>query len=84
MSEVVSIDRSTVDKAQTLATGIEAIARWRQILAVRWFALLALVGGIAVWGATIIAPDMWRFVAALGYSLGVFIPTLVLYWLRSD
>lgn len=66
------------------AQSIAIIQRWRRILALRWLALLALVGASAIWGLTAIDPQPWRFIAACGYSLGVLVPVFVLYFCRSD
>jgi hypothetical protein len=70
--------------APDLSSSIRLIQRWRKILALRWLALFALLGAVAVWGLTVVDPDAWRFVAACGYSVGVLIPSFTLYFLRSD
>lgn len=63
---------------------IRLIQKWRKILAIRWLALFALLGAVAIWGLTAIEPDAWRFGAACGYSIGVLCPTFLLYFMRSD
>lgn len=79
-SNVIEL-RETADKARDLENGIVLIGRWRRILAVRWFVLLALAGAIVVWLIAAISADAWHVGAAGGYSVGVLIPLLVLYYL---
>ena len=85
-SNVVDLDVVQPSKAHDLANGIALIARWRRILAIRWFVLLALIGGIINWLVVITSPDVWHVAAGVGYSVGVLIPLLVLYFLthRAD
>ena len=84
-SNVIEL-RETADKARDLENGIVLIGKWRRILAVRWFVLIGLVGGVADWFVAMLNADAWHFGAACGYSLGVLIPLLVLYYLthRAD
>lgn len=81
----ITVDRDSA-KARDLANGIALVARWRRILAVRWFVLLALLGAVIDWLVAIISADVWHVAAAAGYSIGVLIPMLGLYYLthRAD
>lgn len=71
----------TLEKAQSLVDGIALVARWRRVLSVRWLAVAAVAGALAIWLMAMGWPDPWRFIIASGYSVGVLVPVLVLYWL---
>jgi hypothetical protein len=79
-SNVIEL-RETADKARDLENGIVLIGKWRRILAVRWLTFIALIGGVLEWIIAIANADMWHVIAAAGYSAGVLIPTLGLYFL---
>jgi hypothetical protein len=67
-----------------LTAQITIIQRWRRILALRWLALLALVGAVGIWILMAVDPQAWRFIGAVGYSITVLVPMLVLYHLKGD
>lgn len=75
-----TIERATVEKAQSLADGIALVSKWRRILSVRWLAAAAVAGALAVWTLTVADPMPWRFIGSCGYSVGVLVPVLWLYW----
>ena len=88
-AEVIHLDPANSSAAGAVpapdfSESIRLIQKWRKILAIRWLALFALLGAVAIWGLTAIEPDAWRFGAACGYSLGVLCPTFLLYFMRSD
>lgn len=76
----------TLEKAQSLADGIALVARWRRVLSVRWLACAVVAGALGNWTIAMGWPGPWRFIVASGYSGGVLIPVLILYWLthKSD
>lgn len=80
---VVDLPMAQDTRAQDLANGVALIQRWRRILAVRWLASAALAGAVVNWTVTIADPGLWRFVSAAGYSVGVLVPVLVLYFLTA-
>lgn len=67
-----------------LADSIRIIQRWRKILAVRWLALIALLGAVSIWVYATIDPTPWRFGVACGFAVLVLCPTFWLYHARSD
>lgn len=78
--------RDLAERTKDLGNAIALMHRWRHILSVRWLVIGALAGAIVNWTVAVSDPTMWRFVSAAGYSAGVLIPVLVLYYFvhRSD
>jgi hypothetical protein len=50
------------------------------ILSARLLGLIALVTACLIWAGVIFDPEIWRIVAACGFSLSVFLPIMVIYW----
>ena len=73
-----------VDATPDLTASIKLVQRWRKILAVRWLALIALLGAVAIWTYATIDPTPWRFGVACGFAALVLCPTFWLYHARSD
>lgn len=69
------------DRALNVERGLVIVARWRRILATRRLAFLALIAGIAIWSWSVVDPNLWRLIAAAGFSAMVLLPTFVLYFL---
>lgn len=80
----LNLSAPSPEPATDLHKQIMLIQRWRRILAVRWLALLALLGAVGMWGYTISDPTPWRLGTACGYAVLVLIPSFVLYFRRSD
>lgn len=49
-------------------------------LSARLIALLAVLGGIAIWAWAVVNPGMWGFIIGCGYSAGCILPSI---WLHS-
>ncbi len=49
------------------------------LLNARLLLLLALLISAGLWGYTVFDPSPWRFTAACGFNLGVFVPLAILY-----
>lgn len=58
---------------------LQAVEAALDIGAARILGLLAVLGGIAIWGWAAYDPHMIRLYAGAGYSLGVLGPTMWLY-----
>ena len=84
-AEVVDLAGQPLPPSQPdLSDTIRTLQRWRRILALRWLALLSLLGAVAIWSLMAFDPQVWRFIGAVGYSVTVLVPMLVLYHLRAD
>jgi hypothetical protein len=53
-------------------------ATW-DVLSARLVALIAVLGALVVWGIAVWSPDPWRLAAGAGVSIGVVIPSIVLF-----
>lgn len=58
---------------------IHIISEWRKILGTRLLALLALMGGIFMWGYAVFDPMPLRLWAGALYSIGVLWPQVWLH-----
>lgn len=58
---------------------LQAINAALDMAAARVLGLLAVLGGIAIWGLAVYDPHIIRLYAGAGYSIGVLMPTMWLY-----
>lgn len=68
--------RSRPDYVATIAAALD-------VLAARLLGLIATVAACALWGFTVYEPETLRTYAALGFSLTVLAPIVLLYWKRG-
>lgn len=50
-----------------------------RVINARLIGILALLGAIGIWSLAVIEPDALRTWSAVGYSIGVLLPSLMLY-----
>ena len=48
------------------------------VIAARAVCMIAAIGGLGIWAAAVLYPDMMRVIAAAGYSVCVFVPSVLL------
>ncbi|MDE2098061.1 MAG: hypothetical protein KGL39_12480 [Patescibacteria group bacterium] len=61
-------------------SGVAILRTLLNVAAARSLALLAVLGAVAIWGYAAYDPQVLRLYAGAGYSVGVLIPILYLYW----
>lgn len=59
---------------------VAAVRAGLDIVSARLLALLAVIGGIAIWAWAVTNPAQWTFIISCGYSAGIVLPTV---WLHS-
>jgi hypothetical protein len=50
------------------------------VLSARLLGLVALVTGCVIWAYVVYDPNQWRIIAAVAFSITVFLPIMVIYW----
>ena len=64
-------------------SGMAALRMLWDVAAARALGLIALLGAVAIWGYAAYEPTILRLYAGGGYSAGVLIPILYLYWRKG-
>lgn len=67
-----------------ISQAILVLQKWRRVMSLRWLVLIATLGALGAWGATVADPTLWRCLAACGYSVLVLVPVFILYSTQSD
>lgn len=62
------------------SSGMAALRILLRVAAARSLALIAVLGAVLIWGYASYDPQILRLYAGAGYSGGVLIPILYLYW----
>lgn len=62
---------------------VAALSAALDMLAARLLGLIATVAACLVWGWTVYDPEPIRTYAAVGYSVTVLLPIILLYWRRG-
>ena len=64
-------------------SGVKMLEMVIEIASTRMLALIALIGGVAIWSYAVFDPSILRLYAGAGFSLGVLMPLVVLYFKRG-
>jgi hypothetical protein len=64
-------------------SGVKMLEMVIEIASARMLALIAVLGGVAVWGYAVLDPSILRLYAGAGFSLGILLPLVVLYYRKG-
>ena len=64
-------------------SGVKMLEMVIEIASTRLLALIAVIGGVAIWGYAVVDPSQLRLYAGAGFSLGILLPLVVLYFRRG-